>query len=67
MGIDVIGTYVGIEAFLEPKGLTVNPLGDVLEVFDTKNKKALFVADTIGEVNDWVKREYGKNFLVEVE
>ena len=66
MRIDIVGSYLELNEFLEPRGHELIPEGEYLKVMDKSAGKAVCVADTIVEVSDWVEAKFGKRILVEV-
>lgn len=62
--VDVVGSYLALNEFLEEHGMEVVPEGDLLKVMDKAKRKAVFVGDTITEVSDWVKEIYNVRILV---
>lgn len=67
MATDVIGSYLALNQFLEPRGYEIVPEGDLLKVMDKKRRRAVFVADLIDEVSDWVYEMFDERILVEAE
>lgn len=64
MGVDIVGSYMKINEFLQDKGLEVAPIGDKLIVVGESGEE-LFSADKMIEIGEWVERRYGVQLLVE--
>lgn len=62
--VDVVGSYLALNEFLEEHDMEVVPKGDLLKVMDKAKRRAVFVGDTIIEVSDWVKETYNVRILV---
>lgn len=62
--VDVVGSYLALNGFLEEHDMEVVPKGDLLKVMDKAKRRAVFVGDTIIEVSDWVKETYNVRILV---
>jgi len=65
MTIDIIASYLALNEFLEPKGYEIVPEGHLLKVMDKAKGRATFVGDTIKEVSNWVKDEFGVLIIVD--
>lgn len=65
MSVDVVGSYLELNKFLEPRGMEVVPNGNLLEVMGKRRGRVVFAGVTTTKVRDWVKDEFGVRILVE--
>jgi len=65
--VDVIGTYLELNEFLEPRGMEIIPDGIIFRVVNKHRDRTMFVADRIVEISEWVRDKYGEYIVVKTK